>query len=306
MRLNDVYSYVVGHLRSGDCEISSHGEINIRCPGCGDESHFNVNSKSGLFNCFKCPISGNLQSEISKHLGEWKKLTREISNHPSVIYSCAFPLSTLCENTIYGVMEGIVPGAKQSLMQKQAYQAMMYCTGRGMTTTQIRQYGVFIKPYDPRVYFPYWNESGKIVFTMGRAMNDEIEPKTLEEGDSIKPLFGRHMQVYRNDIILVEGVFDHFVTAGSYALMGSVVTNQQVDQLTQDGIKRVFLMLDPDAGEEIKRAKIKLARRHLDVYPIILGGKRDPAKLGRQVMMNITNIVTHHCPMRPQPLYFNP
>jgi len=306
MKLSNIYSHVVDCMRSGNCDVSGNNEIGMRCPGCGDDEHFSINGRTGLFNCFKCPIGGNLKPEIGKHLSEWRKLVRVVSGRPTACVTRPSPFCSLDGNTLSDTLQGVVSGKKRSLQEVRAQRELMYCIKRGMTKKQVYDYKVFIKPFDSRVYFPYWNEDGNVVFTMGRAMNNDVKPKTLESGETIKPLFGRHLQIHRNDVFLVEGVFDHFVTPISYATMGSAAISQQITQLVLDGVKRVFLLFDPEAGEEMKNAVLRLAKSHLNVYPLILSGGKDPAELGRQIMTNIVNIAIHNCPIRPQPIYFNP
>jgi len=308
MKSSDVYSYVANCIRNGSCEVNGRGEIGMQCPGCGADDHFSVNSKSGLYNCFRCSVSGSLVNQIGKQFGDWKKLVRTASGQSSGYIVRPRGVCSLDGHTVCGVLQGGVSEDNHSLLVAQARRAMKYCIGRGMTKTQVENYEVTIKSFDSRVYFPYWNENGEVVFTMGRAMNDVIKPKTLESGDTSKPLFGRHLQVLHNNVVLVEGVFDHFVTPASYALMGSAVVNQQIAQLGLDGVKRVFLLLDPEARTETRNAAIKLARHHFDVYPLLLDGwtKDDPAKLGRRIMTTLVNDVMFNCPRRPQPIVIRP
>lgn len=308
MKSDGTYNYVVNCIRNGGCDANGHGEISMRCPGCGADDHFSVNYKNGLYNCFKCSVSGSLASQIGKQFSSWKKLVRVMSNQSSGYITRPRGVCSLDGNTIYGVMRGEVSEVGHSLQMAQALRAMKYCIGRGMTKKQVDDYKVTIKPLDSRVYFPYWDEDGEVIFTMGRTMSDTIEPKTLESGDTNKPLFGRHLRILHNNVVLVEGVFDHFVTPASYALMGSAVVNQQIAQLTSDGVKRVFLLLDPEARMETRNAAVKLARHHFDVYPLLLDGwsKDDPAKLGRQTMTTLVNSVMFNCPRRPQSIVIKP
>jgi len=173
-----------------------------------------------------------------------------------------------------------------------------------MTLKQVGDYRVFIRELDSRVYFPYWNESGEMTFWTGRTMVDGAKPKTIHPENSDLPLFGRHVRIIRNEVVIMEGEFDHFVTPGSYAILGSNVTTSQILQLREDHVKRIFLIFDPDASKQAKHTAQKLGNFRFDAFPVIISGKRDPAEIGREKMSSIVQTIKRHCPARPQSVYF--
>ena len=304
MKSKEVYDYIVDHLRSRAC-TAENGEVKMPCPGCGDEGHFSVNIRRGVFNCFKCEIGGNVRYEIQRNKQEWLSLVSRLpSDTPSGYPRRAFPICSLDGQAISVMLRGSPPKQKE-FGYTAAVNAMKYCLKRGMTKEQIAEYKVCIKPLDPRVWFPYWNEKGELTYQMGRSMTDTVEPKTFSMGLEL-PLFGRHVQVERDEVVLVEGVFDHFATPHSYALMGSNITGPQIIQLREDGIKRVFIILDPDASQQAVTAAQKLANFGFDVFPVMINKyEKDPAELGREQMSNIVKTLKLKHPIRPQTIYFN-
>lgn len=305
MKTQEIYNHITSHLQSGACTSMGGGEILMVCPGCGDEMHFSVNVRKGVFNCFKCEIGGNIRYEIQRNRQEWLSLTSRLpSDTPSGYTGKARPICSLGGQAISVVVQDIPPD-KTPLEYTAAVRAMKYCYKRGMTKEQIEEYKVCIKALDPRVWFPYWNEKGEVIFQMGRTMVDTVEPKTQNhpEGSEL-PLFGRHVHVERDEVVLVEGVFDHFVTPSSYALMGSNITGPQIIQLREDDIKRVFLVLDPDASQQAVSAAQKLANFRFDVFPVVIQNKKDPAELGRKWMDTVIKEVKRNHPIRPQTIYF--
>jgi hypothetical protein len=286
MDRRDVYKHVVEYLKAGLANVRSD-EAEMVCPNCGDDgNHFSVNVKKGVFNCYKCHFSGSLLPIISQNRSEWLSLVRTPHDgyRPStgrVFSFCGTPLWQVDTG-------GVIREQTGETSTTAALRAEEYCLRRGMTKEQIKDYCVSIKPYDPRVYFPYWDDQGQLTFWMGRAIPAVIEPKTIEPEGAEKPLFGRHVKRLSGRlVILVEGVFDHFVTPCSYAIMGSAITGSQIATLRLDYVKRVILLQDPDAGQAMADNHKKLARFGILAHICSLGGSRDPADLGRKKMADV-------------------
>jgi hypothetical protein len=306
MKSQEVYKYVVDYLKSGACSIEKD-EVTMPCPGCGDEGHFSVNIRKGKFNCFKCEVGGNIRYEIQRNKQEWLSLVSRLpSGRPTEYPREARPICSLDGQAISIILRDSLAPSNPEFVA--ATNASRYCLKRGMTKEQIEVYKGCTKRWSPRVWFPYWNEKVELTYQMGRSMNDElIKPKTLGEPvDSELPLFGRHIHIERDEVVLVEGVFDHFVTPNSYALMGSNITGPQIAQLRLDNIKRAFIILDPDASEQAIHIARRLGNFGIDVFPVVINkyGK-DPAELGRKQMTDIVKTLKQHHPIRPQTIHFS-
>ena len=306
----DIYEFVMRQARSGQFRMVKH-EMHIVCPGCGDEDHFSVNVFNGLYNCFKCQTAGSIRRLMLLDVDKWKKAVVGHLGTPVIVPKTPFSLCPLNARPVEDIVgEGCdYANTEKTALYHQALNVMEYCLGRGMTRKQIVEYKVAIIPFDNRVYFPFWDEDGKVVYWMGRATSDVVEPKTIDTQESSKPLFGRHVKKCDDNVVLVEGVFDHFVTAGSYALMGSSVTEDQIHVLKMDGVKRVFVLMDNDAGAQSEANAIKLAGAGLLAYEIILdtgkSGHVDPAELGRSKMSEIVKCFTTNLPPRMNKLYYH-
>ncbi|MCK5606671.1 hypothetical protein KAR91_32515 [Candidatus Pacearchaeota archaeon] len=302
MHSGDMWSYITDNLSTGNFE-NNGDEFGMTCPGCGDESHFSV-STSGFYNCYKCSVGGSIAREISKNWQTWKRYSSKTQNQPTrfgPLSSTKLQLSSLTH--VLRLVGGVSKNDRSWRSEGSAMtRAKVYCSGRGISFPQMDLYRVFIKPMDPRVYFPIWDENGDFTFTMGRGLFDSIEPKTLEwyRDTDKKPLFGRHVRPVQSDVFLVEGVFDHLVTPMSYAVLGSSVVESQIRQLVEDGIKRVFIIFDPEAGEATEQARLRLVRRRFDVFPVVLNTTSDPSKLGVEIMRRVVRTLIAHSPSRPQ------
>jgi len=286
-----VYQYVKLHIESGAYNLSGN-ELYMECPDCGDETHFSVNLTNGFYNCFKCPNGGRLSSVIVNNRSEWKKLTHNLMTKDFIGNKKTGNI--VLPKNAFNVYDVLYPSKtkprKKHISNSLSLcgRAFSYCIGRGLSVEQIRDYDVYVCPGDPRVYFPYWDKTGKVVYYMGRKMmgDDNVE-KTKDAENSEKPLFGRHVTVLTDSVILVEGVFDHFVTPNSYALMGSSINVEQVLQLRKDDVKRVFVLGDPDASEKAYIMAKKLRSFRFKAFPVYLHTNGDPGKMGREKMVNM-------------------
>ena len=276
-------------------------EVSFECPKCRDDGHFSVNITKQVFYCFKCHYSGSIKQEIRKNSVMWSEILAIVGD--TYLPPCPGRYPAFCSLAGSPIMES---EGGYVFIKDGAEKAGRYCLDRGMTRQQIYDYKVYTKEYDGRVYFPYWNEKGEITFWIGRATNNLTEPKTLTMPGSECPLFGRHVKKYTDEVVLVEGVFDHFATPNSYAIMGSNVTGNQILQLKVDDVKKIFIIFDPDAHEQSERVAKKLANFGFDVFPVMLSGDQDPAEIGRKRMTELVESIKHNNCVKPTLLHAIP
>lgn len=277
-----------------NAEFSGHyrkrrHQLDIPCPFCGDDrGHFAVNLQKLLFNCWECHASGCL-SHSSFTPQETLALQR-LRNQSAPIDEKPTQNRALITNG-YSVCDVVFSQTHVPLVSALAAKAYEWCLRRGVTVAQMRDYRVYVKPYCNRVFFPVWNEQQQVVFYVGRSLGDE-KPKTLEPTDSAKPLFGRHVRKHEEWVVLVEGVFDHFSTPQSYAVLGSSINPNQAEQLHNDGIQRVLLIGDPDATVGMHRSLQVLAGFRILSFPVYLfGTDKDPNDLGSETMHRVVRRV---------------
>ena len=259
------------------------------CPDCGKQEHFYVHPRKRLYHCFVCGLGGKMPHDsrlkeyvmVLRTMRLWEPESRSQTFQPDEAHGA--PL-------IPDDAETAVSWLKHDVRHLGRRAAIEYLLGRGLTLDQIRRHKVYTKPLDPRVYFPVWEEDGSILYYCGRATSDDVKPKTLEPAGADKPLFGRHLGRQDDDgeVVLVEGIFDYFVTPHSYALMGSSVSRTQAMQLKSDGVDTVYLILDPDARDKSRREAQKLRKMGLIAHSVILEGtNEDPADLGEEIMRGL-------------------
>lgn len=239
------------------------GNVEIDCYLCGGQNKLSLHVERAIFSCFKCGFGGSARYTLLRDPALWGTLRGVVGgtgSHPSGGISGPREGISLPLRTIGGDAAPLPPplrplgDAFPALRRK----AREYLVGRGVTPEQITRYAASVIPGDAsRVYFPVWGDRG-LSYYMGRALDPDGEPKTLEPGTE-KPLFGLHVQPFiEGDVmVLVEGAFDHLATPGSLAVMGSVITPYQLDLVKKGKPAWVAILFDPDArGKALKQAQM--------------------------------------------------
>ncbi len=155
------------------------------------------------------------------------------------------------------------------LDHKFAERGAAYLAGRGVPVEVAVQYGVRYSPPERRVYFPLtWH--GVQVGWQGRLVVQDwwIDPETGRKKYGIKALttlpsgwrdrlvmFQERLQP-GGHAVLGEGpvgTIKAHLCGGNVATMGKVVSRAQIQILKNEGIKTLYLALDPDAADETMR-----------------------------------------------------
>ncbi len=277
-------------LKSGGFTQSSD-EYVFNCPFCDDQSgNFYLNIAKKVGHCFRASCGKGVsfkQQFIGHSVRGYLQAGLTSASSPKNIHEVDvnYPLIPIMD---------VKGDDKIWALKSSIGRVYDYCISRGMTHKQIVDYKVSAKPFESRAYFPYWDSQGDVIFWMGRALGSQM-PKTTEKRGTSKPLYGRHVKKWglNESIVLVEGVFDHFATLGSYAIMGSSISTEQVHTLFRDNVGRVFVIGDPDADGAVERICKKLLSSCILAYPVQLAGTdKDPAELGPKVMGKVVSELT--------------
>lgn len=273
-------SYIQDRLAAGDYSRSGNS-LRFNCFSCGDtRKHLYISLDYGGAICFRCDNTFFLRKDQlteMKRKVKYKALPK--AKGVTKLPDDWVPLFTQSQEVLHAVCK-----------------PYCYCMARNIAPRQVINYKLATVPYSGRVYFPYWDEKGNVIYWTARAISDKVTPKSIESGGD-KPLYGRHIirteslavKTY-HEVILVEGVFDHFTTPHSYAIIGSHITDQQVNTLKTDGIKKVYVIHDPGTEDSIRqRACRRLVNIGINAWPVYLNGcgSQDPADIGRERMSEV-------------------
>ena len=311
MNSESMLDYAIRQMRAGNA-FRNEEQVVIPCPECDTDEHNNcyVETKRGLFHCFKCGLGGSMRRALTRRREEWKAALQFVGEPSGGGLPGAEDVSDELIPLLTSGGRLRVGGVFGGLIRK----AYNYCLLRGVTHEQVQAYRVSVRRFESRVFFPVWDLDGETTFWIGRTLLEKDGvAKTIEPTGSDKPLYGRHvMKAGLIDIaedpwvVLVEGVFDHLITPNSYAMLGSTVTVGQCDTLKGDGVRSVFLVGDPDIGGQMGVSVRRLVRRGLVAYPVKVEGQQDPAALGRKVMERLTASLPAFLGLHGQTLVFTP
>jgi hypothetical protein len=291
---NFVLTYVTRQVIAGDFEVSGF-RLLMDCPfpdcqTARKRRHFYVNREWYGWRCYRKGEHGSLKDLVLENPRLWSPVRRLDDRGTS--RGASSPSLSLAD---------LVPLVEDSPRVFASFRARAYkyALSRGMTPAQIADYKVAAKPLDDRLWFPFWTPDGECTFRMGRILGGE-GVKTYEEGLADKPLYGSHVRKPSGFAVLVEGVFDHFATPHSYALMGSAYLTEQQQAtlrawLAAGVIDRVFWLSDPDAKDKARGQVLRARREGFPATACFLEGRDDdPADLGPGLMGRVVNELAGH------------
>jgi DNA primase len=120
--------------------------------------------------------------------------------------------------------------------------------------------------FKDRLMFPIYDIRGNIKVFVGRAFHTEIEDKYLVYPPNVRiPLFPAHPEIWKNSLIIVEGIFDalNLMDKGCYNVISAFGTvslfktyKEKLSHYKILGVNKFYIMFDGDkAGRD---ASVKL------------------------------------------------
>ena len=204
-----------------------------------------------LVNCFTCGFrAGNLTY-----------LIKTLARYDRQKYSHLVPIVLKLEEIDYSLFVNQIPSYSDIAVKKREEAAKIvtipedslgdrarkytpYLKERGITLETAKRWESGFDREARRVIFPVRSSKGELLGAIGRKIKKEVHgPKYYEYFDfnKIKTLFGSHLYVPGNSLIIVEGLFDAILTdqALNYglegysvvAILGSKITDWQVSKI---------------------------------------------------------------------------
>lgn len=266
-------------------------EVWICCPFCNeDRFRLGLNFKKNVAHCFNCGWKSrkaipDYLSAVRIHAAVDGYEAREEESAPVVELPEDFTLLWTLEPS---------DGAEW-------FAAREYLERRGVTEVQMRQYDLgasWTGRFSYRVIFPVVFQD-RLLGLVGRDFTGYRKPKYLNS-IGVKTVYGLRQRAGSELLILSEGCLKALAIARiapdvcSASLLGSSVTEGQIEQIRASGFREVCLFSDPDRPGKI--GALKIARAFADsgvrvsmVYPIPTKQADDfsPDELRFQVEKNI-------------------
>lgn len=268
MSQNKYEKEAIARFGNSFIRTSKEGELVFPCPKCGQhkQEKLYVNTKNGVFHCFRCDYSGRLKSK--PNLSDLKE------------NSTAIKKDVIVDTNIY-----LMPFHREKLTDEQL-QALY---NRGITDNDISYYNI---SGGKRIQIPNLVlGSLSDLICMWEWRKDRItkfNPKYLYSEDVKKSrvLFNSHNLKQGDNVILCEGIFNA-ITAGKtgVASYGKNLSDYQLSILLSKQPKSITIAYDPDlpgVTGAVKAIESLSKNKYLGkVYYILLPKNKDVNDLGK-------------------------
>lgn len=176
-------------------------------------------------------------------------------------------------------LSGKIP--KQDL---KARHAKVYLKNRHITEDDILKYNIGYceeGTYSDRIIIPIYNDLGKIVYFVARAISEEVRPK-YKYPETSKDFIPNEMYLNMTEpLVICEGIFDAIsIKRNAVPLLGKVIQPELMKKLIASDCKKVYLALDPDAVKEFVKYAELLLNEGKQVYTIDFQGYKDANEMG--------------------------
>ena len=232
-----------------------------------------VDKITGVYHCFSCGFKGNLFEKygaepnfIDLKIAKLQGKIRDLLSNKSLI----LPADAVPFNRDY----------------------------RGLSSHIYLEANAFISnqedEFKDRVMFPIYDIRGNIKVFIGRSLHSDVEDKYLFYPRGVTPpLFPAHPEIWKNSLIIVEGIFDalNMMDKGCYNVISAFGTHTLLKTYKEKlshykilGVNKFYIMFDGDkAGREAgQKLEIVLNSNGFNAEIIELPDGMDPGDLTEQ------------------------
>lgn len=280
----EILKNIFGHYyKSGE-------EFLFLCKKCNhDKRKLSVNLEKNVFKCWICDYRGNNISRMVKRFGshsqkqEWESYASSPGLDVS-IEEIFFEKEEEEEEIIMSLPKEFVSLTNKKLPMS-AMQAKKYLSSRGVSKRDILKWkiGYCSKgEYKDRIVIPSFNEEGKVNYFVARAYG-KAWPPYKNPNVSKDIIFNQLYVDFKDDLVLVEGVFDAINAENAVPILGSSL--REDSKLFQEIIKcntTVYVALDPDAEKKAMKLIKKLLLYGVEVYKIDVSDYKDVGEMSKE------------------------
>jgi hypothetical protein len=275
-----------------DYEQNAHS-YKFECPRCGKKDKLWILKHNGYFVCWYCQETDKFKGRCEWALKEI--LGVSIAELQGKLYNGGVPPGDMLDFTLKDFYndEDLISLPPQLQEVEWPIDAIVptpttgergyrYLLGRGLTPQMIEHYNIRYQPSTRRVLFPVIM-NGKLYGWQGRAVYQTDLKILTSDGLRREFMLMFHDNLINNQVmrtphaIICEGPVDALkatLCGGNVATMGKAVSAPQLELIRAQGIKKIYLALDPDAANEVTRLSQDLG--DLDLYLLLPPeGKKD-------------------------------
>jgi len=274
------------------------GERLFKCPACNHHKQkLSVNLEKDSFKCWICDYKAPSIYRLVRRFGnyEQKRLWEELSgrlDHSTNRGDLAEIIRSLGAKKEVEPEEVLeLPREFKTLTSKEnpltSFKAVRYLKSRGLTKNDIIKWKIGYcgaGEYEGRIIVPSFNSDGNLNYFIARKYTDSYGPNYANPSTSKDLVFNELCLNWKDDLILVEEVFDAIVAENAIPLLGSTVReDSKLFLKIASNNTPLYVALDPDAESKAIKLIEKLLKYDLEVYKVDVSGYNDVGSMPREI-----------------------
>lgn len=258
-------------------------------PDCQNKQKLSVNFEKNVFKCWICDLKGNNIKRLVRRYGSflqkqtWNQLSGEVD------LSVSLDSFFTQEKEVQLIEKIDLPKEFISLTSKKpslaSLEARRYLSNRGITKEDILKWKIGFcntGTYKNRIIVPSFDKNGNVNYFVARTYTDAWD--TYNNPNVSKDIVFNELYVdWKNDVTLVEGVFDAIKAGNSIPLLGSSL--REDSRLFQEILKHdtpIFMALDPDAEKKAFALIKSFLLYDIELYKIDISGYKDVGEMSKE------------------------
>lgn len=261
------------------------------CKKCNHEKRkLSINIEKDVWKCWICDYRGTNLTRLVKRYGtflqrqEWEKYVD--------VLDLSFSLEDLFktkeeeeeQEVLLELPKEFISLANKNLPMT-SVDPLNYLRNRGVTKKDILKWKIGYcnrGEYEGRVIIPSFNDEGDINYFIARSYGKSWPP--YKNPNVSKDIIFNQLYVdFKNDLVLVEGVFDAINAMNAVPILGSSL--REDSKLFQEIVKwdtTVYVALDPDAEKKTIALIKNLMLYGVEVYKIDVTGYKDIGEMPKE------------------------
>lgn len=265
----------------------SGGEHLFFCPYCNHHKRkLSINLDINAYKCWVCDSHGNVRKIVNRYgtysqKAEWRKLsnTVDISEFDNIFSS----QKETEQPQWLELPEGFIFLGNKKLPPS-ANTALSYLKERNIFKEDILKWKIGYcheGEYKNRIIFPSFNIDGRCNYYIARNYANEW-PKYKNPPASKDIVFNELYIDWKQDIIIVEGIFDAVVAGNALPLLGSTIRdNSNLFSKIINNCSKIYIALDEDAEKKALRIIKTMLQYGIEIYKIDTSGQEDVGSMAR-------------------------
>jgi len=276
-------------------ESHTAGEENLfYCPSCNHHKRkLSLNLKKNAWHCWICEFRGNNITRLVKRYGsflqrqEWEGFCSGYvvdTTFDDIIFSLREEKKQEKEEQKIKLPDTFISLCNNNLPLS-AREPRTYLQGRGVNQNDILKWKIgYCKSgeYAGRIIIPSFDLDGDVNYFVSRAYSKQYWPAYKNPPVNRDIIFNELYVDFKNDLVVVEGVFDAIVCENSVPLLGSTLNeNSKLFSKIVEMDTTVYIALDPDAERKAMGLIKNLLLYGVEVYKIDVAGYKDVGEMTR-------------------------